>query len=84
MTERISRIDLNSSDPMIKLLFEGATNMLGRVPNFYRTGAHVPFIQMMLLPFNACTQREGGGGNLSTKLKEMAVIKTSQVNGCNY
>ena len=84
MAERISRVDLDSSDPLIKLLFEGATNMLGRVPNFYRTGAHVPFLQMMLLPFNACTQRQGGGGALTTQLKEMAVIKTSQINGCGY
>ena len=38
----------------------------------------------MLLPFNAVMQREGAGSVLSTKIKEMVVIKTSHVNGCDY
>jgi len=39
---------------------------------------------MMILPFMACSHREGGGGTLSTKIMEMAVIKVSHLNGCNY
>jgi hypothetical protein len=38
----------------------------------------------MLLLFNATMQREGAGSVLSCKLKEMVIIKTSQVNACNY
>jgi hypothetical protein len=54
------------------------------VPNSHRVAAHAPFMQMMLTPFTAVMQREGGGSCLTTKLKEMAVIKTSHTNGCNY
>ncbi len=58
--------------------------MLGRVPHSFRTGAHSPFVFLMLLPFAATAQREGAGGILTSKIKEMVIIKTSHVNGCNY
>ena len=84
MTGRISLIDLDSPDPLVQLLFDGATKMLGRVPNSHRIAAHAPFMQMMLTPFTAVMQREGGGSVLTSKLKEMVIIKTSHVNGCKY
>jgi len=46
--------------------------------------AHAPYAARVLLPFTVTLMREGLGSVLKTKLKEMAVIKTSQVNGCNY
>jgi AhpD family alkylhydroperoxidase len=58
--------------------------MLGLVPNSHRVAAHAPFMQMMLTPFTGVMQREGGGSCLTSKLKEMAIIKTSHTNGCNY
>ena len=84
MTGRISMKDLNSEDPLTKLCFSAATEMLGRVPNSHRVAAHAPFMQMMLTPFTAVMQREGGGSVLTSKLKEMVIIKTSQTNGCDY
>ena len=32
----------------------------------------------------ANAQREGAGGVLTCKIKEMCIIKTSQINTCNY
>ena len=60
------------------------TAMLGRVPNSYRVLARVPLVAKLLIPFNAVMQREGAGSILSTKIKEMVVIKTSHLNGCRY
>ena len=37
-----------------------------------------------MLPFSAVLQREGAGGLLSSRIKEIAIIKTSHVNGCDY
>jgi hypothetical protein len=65
-------------------LFEGATNLMGRVPNAVRVMANSPLVAKFLIPFIAVCQREGGGSVLSTKLKEMVVIKTSHLNGCEY
>jgi hypothetical protein len=84
MTGRISLKDLDTDDPLTKLMYGAATQMLGRVPNSQRVSAHAPFMQMMLTPFTAVMQREGGGSCLTSKLKEMVIIKTSHTNGCNY
>jgi hypothetical protein len=54
------------------------------VPHSYRVLARVPMVAKFLIPFNAVMQREGAGSLLTTKLKEMVVIKTSHLNGCRY
>jgi len=77
-------VDLNIDDQEIQNMFTAVTAMLGRVPNSYRTLARSPLVAKMLIPFNAVVQREGAGSVLSTKLKEMVVIKTSHINACNY
>lgn len=65
--------------------FYGTVNeVFGRVPNSLRTLAHAPLLAMLLIPFNATVQREWPGARLSGRIKEMVVIKTSQVNGCAY
>ena len=65
-------------------MFAAVTAMLGRVPNSYRTLARSPLVAKMLVPFNATIQREGAGSILTSKLKEMVIIKTSHLNQCNY
>jgi len=84
MADHIPFVDLDTPDEITQLLFEGTTQMLGRVPNSTRIAAHSPFIQLMFLPFGAVSQREGAGGVLTSKLKEMVIIKTSKTNGCDY
>ena len=81
---RIEMIDVDSAEGDVARFFKGATEMLGRVPNSYRILARSPLTAKMLLPFNAVMQREGAGSILSTRIKEMAIIKTSHVNGCAY
>lgn len=83
MADRIALVDTNTPDPLQRILFDSAAEILGQLPNSFLMGAHVPFIQMMM-SFTASLQRQGGGGILTTRLKEMAVVKTSHLNGCNY
>lgn len=65
-------------------IYEGITNLLGRVANSYRTMAHAPYVAQVMLPLTVTLMREGLGTTLSSKIKEMAVIKTSHVNECEY
>jgi len=81
---RIEILATENAEGDVATLFASAIEMLGRVPNSYRTLAHTPLIAMLLLPFNAALQREGAGSILTARLKEMVVIKTSQLNGCKY
>jgi alkylhydroperoxidase family enzyme len=82
--ERISMIDPEDADGDIAMLFDAVDTMLGRVPHSYRVLAHSPHVAKMLVPFNAVLQRQGAGSVLTTKLKEMVVVKTSHLNGCAY
>ena len=81
---RIKMVDLDIDDQEIQNMFGAVTTMLGRVPNSYRTLARSPLLAKMLVPFNATVQREGAGSILTSKLKEMVVIKTSHLNQCSY
>ena len=81
--QRIQMVNLNDKDKEIQNMFSAVSAMLGRVPNSYRTLARSPLVAKMLVPFNAVVQREGAGSVLSTKLKDMVVIKTSHLNQCN-
>lgn len=82
--DRVEMLDLETDDKELQNLFEAVTAMLGRVPNSYRVLAQSPLVAKMLVPFNAVLQREGAGSVLTTKIKEMVVVKTSHVNGCKY
>jgi len=81
---RVSMIDPEDASGEAKILFEAVTSMLGRVPHSYRAMANSPHVAKMLVPFNAVLQRQGAGSVLTTKIKEMVVIKTSHLNGCAY
>ena len=82
--DRIRMLDTENVEGEVASLFDAATEMLGRVPNSYRVLARSPLVAKLLLPFNAALQREGAGSILTTKIKEIVVIKTSQLNGCKY
>ena len=82
--ERVKMLETANVDDDVGGLFAGAVAMLGRVPNSYRVLGRTPLVAKFLLPFNAVLQREGAGSILSSRLKEMVVIKTSQINGCRY
>jgi len=81
---RIDMIDPATATGDVAILFDAVRAMLGRVPNSYRILGQSPLVAKMLIPFNAVVQRQGAGSVLSAKLKEMAIIKTSHLNGCKY
>ena len=81
---RIELVDLDIDDKEIQNMFTAVTAMLGMVPHSYKVLARSPLVAKMLVPFNAVVQREGAGSVLSTKIKEMVVIKTSHINACSY
>jgi hypothetical protein len=81
---RVSQIGLDEAQGETAHLYEATTQMLGRVPHSFQVLGQTPLVARMLLLFNATMQREGAGSVLSCKLKEMVIIKTSQVNACNY
>ena len=70
--------DAQASDAA-KTLFQGIQTKLGIVPNIFRTMAHAPQVLKATLDLNSAIQQV-----LDPKLRELAYLKTSQLNGCNY
>jgi len=62
-------------------VYEGLSKALGKIPNIFGLMAHRPKALASFLPFyNAVTAE----GSVDPKLKELAYLKTSMVNGCEY
>ena len=70
--------DAQASDAA-KSLFQGLQAKLGMVPNIFRTMGHAPQVLQATLALNSAIQQD-----LDPKLRELAYLKTSQLNGCNY
>ena len=65
----------------VKPIFDGMTSKFGKMPNFFALMAHRPEALKNFLPlYGAVT----GEGTVDAKLKELAYLKTSLLNGCAY
>lgn len=81
---RVPVINPENAPDELQHFYDAVTGLVGRVPNAYRTMAHAPYLAMLFLPFQAANQREWPGVRMSGKIKEMVIIKTSHINGCEY
>jgi alkylhydroperoxidase family enzyme len=70
--------DAQASDAA-KNLFAAIQAKFGMVPNIFRTMGHAPAVLQATLSLDAAIQHD-----LYPKLRELAYLKTSQLNGCNY
>ena len=78
---RISRLDRTQVTPDLQALFDKAFSQRGNVPNMFRVMAHRPEIfATMQAHFGAVLNT----GTVSTKLKELIIVRTSQVNDTPY
>ena len=66
------------------VLFEHCTKMLGRVANALRVASHSPKVAQALLGFMIPAIREEVTGVLGIRIKALAILKTSMLNGCDY
>ena len=78
---RISRIDRSQLAPEIAALYDKAFALRGNVPNMFRVMAHRPEIYATMQAHFAAVLSTG---TVSTKLKELIIVRTSQVNETPY
>jgi uncharacterized peroxidase-related enzyme len=78
---RISRLERSEATPEIATLFDKIFAVRGNVPNMFRVMAHRPEIfSTMQAHFAAVLST----GTVSTRLKELIIVRTSQVNETPY
>lgn len=79
--ERIKRLDKDEVDQETAKIYDVYMAERGNVPNMFRTAAHRPEIfRTMIAHFRAIMS----SGTLPAKLKELAIVRTSQINNCEY
>jgi uncharacterized peroxidase-related enzyme len=78
---RISRLSRSEVAPELREVYDKFLHDRGNVPYFFRTLAHRPEIfRTATAHMHAVLQT----GTLPTKLKELVVVRTSQLNSTNY
>jgi uncharacterized peroxidase-related enzyme len=76
----VSYITNQEAGDKVKAVFEGMEKKIGAVPNVFRAMAHNPEMLEAFLALNATLPKT----KLDGKLRELAYIKTSELNGCDY
>jgi uncharacterized peroxidase-related enzyme len=62
-------------------IYDSLTKKFGRMPNIFANMAHRPAVLKNFLALYASVMNEG---TVEPKLKELAYLKTSRLNGCEY
>jgi hypothetical protein len=65
----------------VKPIYESLKKNVGKVPNFFAMLAHKPEVLKTFVPMYEAIV---GPGAVEQKFKELAYLKTSIVNGCEY
>jgi alkylhydroperoxidase family enzyme len=78
---RISRLKREQLDAESQAIYDHYMQARGNVPNMFRTVAHRPEIfRTMIAHYRAVMET----GTIPVKLKELAIVRTSQLNTCEY
>ena len=84
MTQRLRGITDEEAAGPVKELFASSNQMLGRTANLMRILAHSPHLAKWFLPLVAAVRQPAAGAVSDVRLRNLAVLRTSIVNGCRY
>lgn len=78
---RVTRLDKSQVDQETGSIFDTYLKERGNVPNMFRTVAHRPeILRTMIAHFRAVMNT----GTVPAKLKELLIVRVSQINHCEY
>jgi alkylhydroperoxidase family enzyme len=79
--DRITRLEKDEVDQQTGEIYDLYLKERGNVPNMFRTAAHRPeILRTMIAHFRAVMNT----GTVPAKLKELVIVRTSQINNCEY
>jgi len=84
MSQRLKGISDEEATGVVKQIFDTSNQLLGRTANLMRILAHSPYIARWFLPLVAAVRQPKAGAVSDVRLRNLAVLKTSTVNGCRY
>jgi alkylhydroperoxidase family enzyme len=78
---RIRKLEKSEVDQPTAEIYDHYLKVRGNVPNMFRTVAHRPeILRTMIAHFRAVMET----GTIGAKLKELVIVRTSQINRCEY
>lgn len=84
MTQRLRGITDEEAAGVAKDVFAASDRLLGRTANLLRILAHSPYLARWFLPLVAAVRQPNAGAVSDVRLRNLAVLKTSTINGCRY
>jgi hypothetical protein len=84
MTQRLRGISDEDATGPVKDLFDASTVMLGRIANLQRILSHSPLVARWFLPLITAVRQPNAGAVSDVRLRNLACLKTSTINNCNY
>ena len=84
MEQRLRGISDDEATGVVKEIFDTSNRLLGRTANLLRILAHSPHLAKWFLPLVAAVRQPSAGAVSDVRLRNLAVLKTSTVNGCRY
>ena len=77
----VNPLTAEKAAPEARESFDALSKRFGKMPNFFATMAHRPEVLKAFLPFYGAVINEG---TVEPRYKELAYLKTSLLNGCEY
>jgi alkylhydroperoxidase family enzyme len=77
----VTPLSKEKADPGVHAIYDGVTKKFGKMPNIFGMMAHRPDVLAKFLPFYSAVME---GGTIEPRYKELAYLKTSLLNGCEY
>ena len=84
MSQRLRGISDDEATGLVKDILDSSNQLLGRTANLVRILVHSPYLARWFLPLVAAVRQPNAGAVSSVRLRNLAVLKTSTVNGCHY
>jgi alkylhydroperoxidase family enzyme len=84
MSQRLPGISDAEATDVQRQIFETSNRLLGRTANLLRILAHTPYLARWFLPLVAAVRQPRAGAVSDVRLRNLAVLKTSTINGCRY
>lgn len=84
MTQRLRGVTDEEATGATKDLYDASNIMLGRIANLQRILSHSPLVARWFLPLIAAVRQPAAGAVSAVRLRNLACLKTSTINHCNY
>lgn len=84
MDQRLRGISDDEAGGLVREIFDASDRLLGRTANLVRILAHSPYLARWFVPFVAAVRQPTAGAVSDARLRNLAVLKTSTLNGCRY